>query len=102
MLNLIHQNGLQKLGVESYFIDSREVEGSKDRAEDKQVGPEIAYTIVGVGPVIGWVDVAQYDSLENAKKIFYAMIRCEELNICCQLPLDKEDEIKDFVKNIVE
>ena len=100
MLNLVHQNGLQKLGVESYFIEPREIKGSQDKVENKQVGPEIAYAIVGVGPAIGWVDVAQYDSLENARKVFYTMVRCEALNICCQLPLDEEKEIKNFGQNI--
>lgn len=93
MLQLIHQNGLQKLNADAYFVDAREV----GDPNNKETGPEIAYTIVATVPSVGMVDVAQYDKLEDARDIFYAMIACEINDMLCFLPLDDSEKIKSFI-----
>ena len=93
MLHVIHQNGIQKLSVDSYFVELRD--GEK-KPEDQE--PPVLPTIIGVGQSIGGVDLAQYDKLEDAVRIFSEMVSCEFSGRLCVLPKDDPKEIAAFLK----
>lgn len=87
MLNLVHQNRVQKVGTHSYFVDSiRKEQGKAD-------SPIVGWGIFVVVPEMGVVTVAAYDNRETAVKVFDIMVACETSGTICKLPQDDDKEV---------
>lgn len=91
MINIIHQNGVQKISTDSYFVEAVQTEGKDKKTSTK-------YNIAVLLPMIGSVPIAQYDHKKDAYAIFAQMVKIETYGDLCILPLDNKKDISEFFK----
>ena len=95
MLEVIHQNGLQKINTKVYYVEPTYSEPNPDNEEDK---PELLFaTIYALVDSYGMVPLAQYDSLDDASAIFAHLVFIERNGGLAVLPKDDPKEIEEFL-----
>lgn len=93
MLELIHQNGLQKIITAVYYVEPP----YSSEEEDAESSSIYATTIYALVSDYGMIPVAQYDKLEDARAVFAHLVTLEGEHGLAVLPKDDPAEIQEFL-----
>lgn len=92
MLNIIHQNKMQKIATPVYYY-------TPDEAPDV-VNPGFLFYAFVEG--YGMIPVAAYDNEQDAKDIFARMVGLEEKGLTAVMPDDNPEAIQEFLSSFTK
>ena len=93
MLDIIHQNGTQKLSASNYYVDLQ-VSNDPNVVEDPATVPT---NIIAYIENYGMLIIAQYDSYDDACAVFAHMVVLDREHGLAVLPKDDPTEIQEFL-----